>query len=109
MFARVAELPIYAEKKNELIKTVRREVVPILQRQPGFIDLLPLFPEDDAERMIAITLWTEERYEEKYGREVSAKVEELVKFFLTDSVTWKVCEVETSLCQHLVEALTAGV
>ncbi len=108
MFARVLEVPIYAEKKNELIKTVRREIVPILKQQPGFLDVLPLFPEIENEKVLAISLWTDKRYAEKFEKESFAKVEEIVKFFLTGPVTLKVYDVETTLCDHLVEALTVA-
>ncbi|HTW56716.1 MAG TPA: hypothetical protein VMD99_01155 [Terriglobales bacterium] len=109
MFARLVEVPIYAEKKSELVKTVRREIVPILKKQPGFVELLPLFPENAGEKMIAITLWTEKRHAEKYAKEVFPKVEEIVKFFLTAPITYKLYDIETTLCEHLVEALTAAV
>jgi hypothetical protein len=109
MFARVVEIPVYADKRNELTKTIRREIVPILQKQPGFLELLPLFPENADEKMIAITLWTEKRHAETYGKEEFSKVEEMVKFFVTGPITYKLYEVETTLCEQLVEALTATV
>ena len=44
--------------------------------------------------MITITLWTEKRWVEKYEREVSPKVEEILKPYLTSPVTFKHYELE---------------
>lgn len=108
MFARILEFTPKLEKKDELIKTVRQEILPILKKQPGFLELLPLVPEIASERVIAISLWTEKFEAEKYVREVFPKVEQILKPFLTTPVTFKMYTVETKLCEHLVEALTAA-
>ncbi len=108
MFARVVEVAIHVEKKDEMIKAVRREVIPILKKQPGFVEMLPLFPEIANEKAIWITMWTEKRHAEKYVKEVFPKVEQIMNPFLTAPVTFKMYEVETTLCEHLMEALTAA-
>ena len=64
-------------------------------------------PETKTEKMIIITLWAEKRDTERYEREVYPKVEAIVKPYLTTAVTFKHYNVETTLCQHFVEALTA--
>jgi len=89
------------------VKVVRNEVLPILNKQPGFLEILPLEPETKTEKMIIITLWAEKRDTERYEREVYPKVEAIVKPYLTTAVTFKHYNVETTLCQHFVEALTA--
>ena len=45
MFARIVEIAYKLEKKDELIKMVRQEILPILKKQPGFLELLPFVPE----------------------------------------------------------------
>ena len=108
MFARILEVTPKMEKKDELIKTVRQEILPLLKKQPGFLELLPFVPEVASNRVIAITLWTEKRYAEKYVKEVFPKVEKALNPFLTAPVTFKLYNVETTLCEHFVEALTAA-
>jgi len=107
MFARIIEFIPRFEKKEEFVKVVRNEVLPILQKQTGFMELLPFFPEIKNEKVIAVTLWTEKGYAERYGREVYPKVEEILKPYLTTPVTYKLYNVETTLCEHFVQALTA--
>ncbi len=107
MFARIVEFIPRAEKKQELVKVIRNEVLPILKKQTGFMELLPFFPEIKNEKVIAVTLWTEKVNAERYGHEVFPKVEEILKPYLTTPITYKLYTVETTLCEHFVQALTA--
>ncbi len=107
MFARIVEFIPKQEKKEEVVNLVRNEVLPILKKQPGFLEILPFVPETKTEKMITITLWAEKRDAERYEREVYPKVEGILKPYLTTPVTFKHYNVETSVCQHFVEALTA--
>jgi quinol monooxygenase YgiN len=45
MFARIVEFIPKLEKKEEFVKVVRNEVLPILKKQPGFLEFLPFVPE----------------------------------------------------------------
>ena len=45
MFARMLEFNIKAEKKNESVKLVQADVLPILKKQTGFLEILPFFGE----------------------------------------------------------------
>jgi hypothetical protein len=105
MFARIVEFIPKLEKKEELVKVIRTEVLPILKKQAGFLEVLPFFPETKNEKVIAITLWMEKRNAERYEREVFPKVEEILKPYLTTPITYKPYNVETTLCEHFVQAL----
>jgi hypothetical protein len=107
MFARIVEFIPKLEKKEELVKVIRNEVLPLLHKQTGFMELLPFFPETKNEKMIAVTLWMEKGNAERYGREVFPKVEEILKPYLTTPIAYKLYNVETTLCEHFVQALTA--
>ena len=107
MFARIVEIVPRMEMKEELVKKIRKEILPILKKEQGFLEILPLFPESKTEKVISITLWTEKRHAEHYAREVYPKVEEILKPYLLSLITVKPYEVETSLCEHFVEALAA--
>jgi quinol monooxygenase YgiN len=107
MFARIVEFMPKVEKKEELVKVIRDEVLPILKKQAGFMELLPFFPEAKNEKAVAISLWTEKRNAERYEREVFPKVEGILKPYLTTPSTYKAYNVETTLCEHFVQALAA--
>ena len=107
MFARIVEFIPKLEQKETFVRVVRDEVLPILKQQAGFLEILPFFPETKTEKMITITLWAEKRDAERYEREMYPKVEGILKPYLATPVTFKHYTVETSVCQHFVEALTA--
>ncbi len=108
MFARILEITPKVENKDELIKTVRQEILPILKKEPGFLELLPFVPEMSKENLVAISLWTEKRSVERYVDEVFPKVEQILKPFVAAPVKVRTYTVETSVCKHLVEALMAA-
>jgi len=109
MFARLVEILPKYEKKEELIVAARKEILPILKKQHGFLEFLPLIPENKIEKVLVITLWTEKYEAEKYAREVFPRIEAILKPFLEGPIVVKMFEVETTLCERLVETLTAGV
>jgi quinol monooxygenase YgiN len=109
MFARIIEITPKLEKKEELINVVRQEILPILKKQPGFIELMPFVPEFHDEKVVAISLWAEKYEAEKYVKEVFPKVEQILKPYLAVPVTFKPYTVETTVCRHLAEVLTATV
>ena len=107
MFARFVEFIPKMEKKEELVKVVRNEILPILRKQPGFLEIIPLFPETKTEKLVTITFWSEKTNAERYEREIFPKVEEILKPYATTPVTFKHHNVETTLCEHFVSALVA--
>lgn len=107
MFARIVEFIPKLEKKEELVKVLRNEVLPILKKQTGFMEILPFFPETKNEKVITATLWTEKRYAERYEHDAFPKVEEILQPYLTTPITFKTYNVETTLCEHFVQVLAA--
>lgn len=45
MFARIVEFTPKPEMKNEIVNVLLQEVLPILKKQSGFMELLPFVPE----------------------------------------------------------------
>ncbi len=75
MFARILDCEVKLEKKEEFVKIIKNEVLPILKKQTGFLEVLPLFPEKMRdEKVIAISLWTTKADAERYEREFYPKV-----------------------------------
>jgi quinol monooxygenase YgiN len=108
MFARILEVAPKQEKREELIQTVRMEVLPILKKQPGFLELLPFVPENKKDKVIAITLWSEMYEAERYVEDVFPEVEEIVRPYLTGSIKVRMYNLETRLCENFVGALMAA-
>ncbi|MGA8149894.1 MAG: antibiotic biosynthesis monooxygenase [Terriglobales bacterium] len=108
MFARILNFEVKLEKKNEFVNLVKSEVVPILKKQTGFLEILPFFPEKMKEdKVFAITLWATKSDAERYERETYPKVVQIVKPFLTTRVVVGHYNLETILCEHFAQALAA--
>lgn len=107
MFARILEFVPKLEKKEEFIRVIKKEVLPILTKQHGFLEMLPFFPEIKNEKVITISLWTEKKDAERYEREWFPKVEAILKPYLTTPITFKYYMVETTLCEHFEKAVAA--
>ncbi|MFZ0135514.1 MAG: hypothetical protein WAK89_00520 [Candidatus Sulfotelmatobacter sp.] len=108
MFARILDCEVKLEKKEEFVKVIKNEVLPILKKQTGFLEILPLFPEKmKEEKVITISLWTTKADAERYEREFYPKVLNILKPFLTTPVNVNYFKLETTLCEHFVEALAA--
>jgi len=107
MFARIVEFVPKMEKKDEFIKVLKNEVLPILKKQAGFLEILPFVPEMKNDKMVNITLWHEKKDAERYEREVFPRVEDIVRPYLATPITWRLYNVETTLCEHFVETLAA--
>src|SRR5437868_5386166 len=82
MFARVLEFTPKMEKKEEFIRVIKNEVLPILKKQTGFLEILPFFPEVTTEKALTISLWADKKNAEKYEREWFPKVQEILKPYL---------------------------
>lgn len=107
MFARIVEVFPKMEKKEEFLKVVHLEVVPVLKKQSGFLEILPFIPETENEKVIVVTIWAEKRDAERYVREGFPKVSDILKPYLLSPITSKHYTVETSFCPNFMEALTA--
>ena len=108
MFARILNYEVKLEKKEEFVKVIKNEVLPILKKQTGFLEILPFFAEKmREEKVINISLWTTKADAERYEREFYPKVLDILKPFLTTPVNVNYYKLETAVCEHFVEALAA--
>lgn len=74
MFARFLELTIKPEKKPELIKALKNDILPIVSRCKGFIEMIPLDAEAEPTRLYVMSLWQEKRDAEQFRRDHFPKV-----------------------------------
>jgi hypothetical protein len=108
MFARILEFEVKMEKKQEFIKIVKNEILPILKKQPGFLELLPFFPEKlEEKKIINISFWDTRLNAERYEKEWYPRVYEMLKPFLTTPVITRFYNLETTIAEHFEKAVAA--
>ena len=106
MFIRFLEFTVKPDKKVELVKKVKEEILPILKNYNGFVDLLPWQVETEPTKLFAVSLWYEKKDAEKYEKEYFAKVKQIVQPFLTAPVIVKVGPVETEIPEKILVGAT---
>ena len=108
MFARILDCEVKPDKKEEFVRVIKNQVVPILKIQTGFLEVLPFFPDKTREgKMINVSLWTTKSDAERYEREAYAKVTDILKPYIASPVVVNRYNLETTICEHFVTALTA--
>src|SRR5205807_6174792 len=107
MFARILEFVPKMEKREEFIRALKNEVLPILTKQTGFLEILPFFPENTTEKVRIVSLWTEKKHFERYEKEWYQKVDGIVKPYLMTPTTSQFYTLETTLCEHFEKAVAA--
>ena len=109
MYTRSLEFTIKPEKTNDFLSFTRNEIVPILKKQPGFVELLPFIAETGKDRkVVSFTLWTNKTDADRYEREWYPKVAEMLKPYLTSTPHVHYFNFETTLlCKEFAHSIAA--
>jgi heme-degrading monooxygenase HmoA len=108
MFARIVNFEIKPEKREDLVKVLKNQIVPILKKQNGFLEVLPFLPEKmKTEKVCVVSLWATPSDAARYEKEIYAKVHEILKPFLISPVQVENYHLETTVCERFVETFAA--
>ena len=105
MFARKLEFDLMLVKKKEFLRKVSEEVLPILKKQAGFVDVLGVTEELKVEKALVISLWETKEHAMKYEKEVFPKITAMLKPYLLTPFRVTPCVVETSISHHILAAV----
>lgn len=95
-------MTVKPEKKTELIKKMKEEVLPILRKYSGFVDVIPLEVETEPTRFYAISLWHEKLDAQKYEKENFARVKTMYEPYLTMPIVVRLCKVDESIFKKVI-------
>jgi quinol monooxygenase YgiN len=107
MFTRIVECYVKREKRQEFVDEMQNHVLPILQSQPGFVDLLALTSEDEPDRMVSISLWKSRADAERYHREHFDGIIETVRPLLQDEPSVEFYNVQASTAHRIAAGKAA--
>ena len=96
MFTRVVELTSKPRKSRELSSLINDKIVPILKKQPGFVDEIVLVSDADSNRVLALSFWKTKEDAEHYQREQYNTVRETLQPLLEADPVVRTFEVHTS-------------
>ena len=96
MFTRIVEIEAKTGKSDEAISKLRNEVVPVLQKQPGFIDLIALRDNDNPQRIVCLSFWNTKESVIHYHREHYDSIVQMLSSVLETTPTLETLRVEIS-------------
>ena len=100
MFARIAEFVPKPETEEQFLGVLKNEVLPIMRKQNGFLNILPLLPEFKNEKVMAISFWVEAKDADLYHKDWFPKIEAIIRPYLATPISFRTYTVETRLCEH---------
>jgi quinol monooxygenase YgiN len=96
MFTRVVELTSKPRKSRELSSLINDKIVPILKKQPGFVDEIVLVSDANSNRLLALSFWKTKEDAEHYQREQYNSVRETLQPMLEAEPVVRTFEVHMS-------------
>jgi heme-degrading monooxygenase HmoA len=107
MFTRLVECQPKTGKQREVAEKVRTEVMAILQRQPGFVDLIALRDTTDEERLIYLSFWKTQQEAEHYHRNNYDRITNMLKPLLESAPNVKMFQVNDSTVHRIAASKAA--
>jgi hypothetical protein len=107
MFARVVECHSKVGRSEEVGNKLENDVLPILQKQPGFVDFLTLSDRINTERLMCISFWTLREDAEEDHRQHYYLITDMLKPVLDSPPTLKIFAVNASTAHRIAVSRAA--
>jgi heme-degrading monooxygenase HmoA len=107
MFTRIVEIRTKTGKARDFNATLNEKVLPILRKQPGFVDEITLVSTHEPDRVLALSFWDSEEQAERYNREQFPKIQEIVQALLETAPKVQTFNVDTSTTHKIVKGKAA--
>ncbi len=107
MFTRVVEIRAKTGKTKDLSTTMHEKVLPMLRRQPGFIDEITLISTADPDRVLALSFWQSEADANRYNAETYPSITDMVGSVLETTPTVETFNVDLSTTHKISKGKAA--
>jgi quinol monooxygenase YgiN len=107
MFTRIVECHVKPEKREDFTNKLRNDVLPVLQKQPGFVEVIGLTSETDPERLLSVSFWNTKEDAERYHREHYPRIVDLLRPMMKGDPKIDTFTVETSTTHRIAVARAA--
>ena len=107
MFARTLELTVRDAKKPELMKKIKNEILPILNKQVGFVETFALENEVEMNKCVVLSFWHTKVDAERYEKDTFPKIKQLLEPFLVVPPIVKTFNVEETVSEKFTQTLAA--
>ena len=107
MFTRVVEIRTKLGKTREFSALLNEKVLPILKKQPGFVDEITMISNTEPERVLALSFWESELDAERYHSEQYQNVTQILSPHMETPPKVQTFDVDTSTTHHIVKGKAA--
>ncbi|MGZ4811900.1 MAG: antibiotic biosynthesis monooxygenase family protein [Terriglobales bacterium] len=107
MFTRVVEIRTKTGKSRDLTNNINDKVLPILRKQPGFVDEITLVSITEPDRVLALSFWQSEQDAERYNREQFHNVTDILSSLMETPPKVQTFNVDTSTTHHIAKGKAA--
>jgi len=101
MYTRVVELTSKSGKARELCNTIDEKVLPILNKQAGFVDETVIVSDTEPNRVLALSFWHTRADAQRYEREQFDTVQKTVQNLLETAPVVRTFDVHTSTAHKI--------
>lgn len=95
MFTRVVAVNTKPGKVRELSKTLHDKILPILEDQPGFMDVIVLVSDTEPDQVLALSFWKSQEHAERYTREQFPRINDLISHLINSAPVSRTFNVDT--------------
>ena len=101
MYTRVVELTSKSGKARELCNTIDEKILPILNKQAGFVDETVIVSDTEPNRVLALSFWHTREDAQRYEREQFDTVQKTVQNLLETAPVVRTFDVHTSTAHKI--------
>jgi heme-degrading monooxygenase HmoA len=96
MYTRAIEITLKPGKEKEFTATFTERILPVLQSQPGLVDVVTLRSDTHFNRVVGLTFWQTKEDADRYHREHWKRVGEIMSYLVETEPALQGFIVETS-------------
>jgi quinol monooxygenase YgiN len=101
MYSRVVSFTVLPDTCDVTREVIHQEIIPVLRKQPGLVDLLILQSSDEPNQFLVITFWETRDHAEHYHRDVYSELIGLLKLHIDGKADVRFFTVDTSTFHHI--------
>jgi quinol monooxygenase YgiN len=96
MYARIVECRVRPDKRDDFARKLENDVMPILKKQPGFVDTIGMISETEGHHIVAISFWQRKEDAEGYAQQHFSEVLQVIKPLIDGEPRVETFQVATS-------------
>jgi heme-degrading monooxygenase HmoA len=107
MYTRAVEIILKPGKEAEFTKTFSERILPVLQSQSGFLDVMTLRSDTHPNRIVALSFWQAKEDAERYQHEQWKTVGYILSYLVETELTVQTFNVECATARRVAEGKAA--